>query len=345
MQREPGKPRELNQQAAQQTSRQQAAQPGPSSHLTPPNPLSQSGPLPPSQLAAPGGYRPHATDVGQHLQFNLPQSQSGPFIGRYVGAGADGQHVFDTHSHGRLSVPESHILGYRPTVGGMHLPDPTQPDAGSAGNRRTSSLSSADDSDFVPNSEDERDDTAADRLERMRQRGEKRRDTLGRIPIGQYETPTGRTTLSGLFGQRIAQAQKANYGGQTFGKMPPYASLEGNIPNDGMNTLGYSGAPVPVLTDSENLATALATTLANGSEEDRAPGYGAYMRAMARHHVRTDGQGDDPLSEAMNPARTSASAARALMEGRTELSEQQIQALEEDSEPSSDSDDDYYLNR
>ncbi len=205
---------------------------------------------------------------------------------------------------------------------------------------------SDDDSEYVPNSEDDWDDTAEDRLRRMRERGEARREARGRVPTGRYQTPTGMTTVSGLFGQRMSQARKEDYGGETFGSTPPYAGLQANIPDAAVANLGYPQAAVPTgLTHRQRLAVALTHTLANASEEDRAPGYGSYSRAMARDYARTGGQDSHPLHASVNPARISAEEARDLMAGRTALSDQQRRALEEDSEPSSDSDDDYFLQR
>lgn len=204
---------------------------------------------------------------------------------------------------------------------------------------------SAEDSDYEPDAEDDWDDTAEDRLARMHARGQARR-ARGRIPSGRYQTPTGMATLSGVFGQRMSQTRQADYGGHTFGSLPPYAGLQTHIPFAAIDSLGHQDAAVPVgLTNRQRNAVALGHTLANGSEEDRAEGYSGYHRAVLRDYTRTGGQGAHPFSQEMYPARTSAQAARDLMEGNTELSAQQRRALEEDSELSSDSDDDYYLRR
>ena len=204
---------------------------------------------------------------------------------------------------------------------------------------------SEDDSDYEYDSEDDWDDTAEDRLARMRQRGLARRGR-GRIPTGRHQTPTGMVTMSGLFGQRMTQSRRGDYGGETFGSVPPYARLQGNIPNNALPNLRDPQAPVPRgLSNRQRLGTSLAFSLAHGSEEDRAPGTSAYFRAMTGDYIRRGYEGDHPLSIESFPARSTAQEQRDLMEGRTPLTERQRRALEDDSEPSSDEDDDYFLFR
>jgi hypothetical protein len=187
--------------------------------------------------------------------------------------------------------------------------------------------------------------TAESRIERMHQRGEARRKR-DRIPKGRYQTPTGMTTVSGLFGQRMTQSRKDDYGGETFGSVPPYAKLQANLPNNTLSSLSDTKAAVPDgLSDRQRLATSLVFTLAHGSEEDRAPGTSAYFRAMVRDYVSTGQQGEHPLSSTLFPARSTAQEQRNLMEGRISLNNQQRRALEEDPEPSSDEEDDYFIKR
>ncbi len=192
----------------------------------------------------------------------------------------------------------------------------------------------------------DRHGTAEDRLERMRERGERRKEIHGRIPTGRYDTPTGPTTLSGLFKQRMTQSRKGDYGGQTFGSVPPYSGLQAVIPPNALSTLSDRHSPGPQgLSDRQRLATSLAHTLTNASEEDRVPGTSSYNRAIVRDYVRTGGQGYHPLSTALLPARSSAQEQRDLMEGRISLSDQQRRALEEDSASSSEAEDNHFINR
>lgn len=186
--------------------------------------------------------------------------------------------------------------------------------------------------------------TAEERLARMHDRGVARSDR-GRIDTGRYDTPTGPTTLSGLFGQRMTQSRQSDYGGESFGRLPPYAGLQGNIPDAALPLLANRNAPAPALSDRQRLATALTHTLAHGSEEDRAPGTSSYFRAMTRDYRRHQGDGQHPLSVANFPARSTAQEQRDLMEGRTALSEQQRRALEDDSGESSDEEDPHYIER
>lgn len=187
--------------------------------------------------------------------------------------------------------------------------------------------------------------TAESRIERMHQRGVAR-SLRNRIPKGRIQTPTGMVTISGLFGQRMTQSRKDDYGGQTFGSVPPYSNLQANLPDNALPTLRDKQAPVTLgLSDRERLASSLAFSLAHGSEEDRVPGTSAYFRAMAGDYLRTGGQGDHPLSVRLFPARSTAQEQRNLMEGRTPLNDQQRRALEDDPELSSDEEEDHFINR
>ena len=187
--------------------------------------------------------------------------------------------------------------------------------------------------------------TAEERLKRMHSRGVLRRKEKGRIPIGRYNTPTGLTTMSGLFGQRMTQSRQADYGGETFGSVPPYLHIQKNIPNEALSLLSDRNSSLPILTNRQSLATSLAHTLVHGSEEDRAPGTSSYFRAVNRDYVRTQGNGQHPLSIENFPARSTAKEQRDLMEGRTVVSEQQRNALENDSAESSDEDEPHYIQR
>lgn len=186
--------------------------------------------------------------------------------------------------------------------------------------------------------------TAEERIKRMHDRGIVRRDRE-RIPKGRYNTPTGPTTISGLFRQRMTQSRQEDYGGETFGSVPSYQDIQNNIPDAALPLLSSRDSSIPVLTDRQRLATSLSHSLVHGSEEDRVPGTSAYFRAINRDYVRTQRNGHHPLSTENFPARRTAQEQRDLMEGRTKLSAQQRRALEVDSGESSDEDERHYIQR
>lgn len=186
--------------------------------------------------------------------------------------------------------------------------------------------------------------SAEERLERMSKRGSARRDRE-RIATGRYDTPTGPTTVSGIHRQRMTQSRREDYGGETFGSLPAYDDIQGNLPDEALPLLSDRHASKPQMTDREKLATSLSHTLVHGSEEDRAPGTSSYFRAMNRDFIRTAGDGLHPLSTENFPARSTAQEQRDLMEGRTALSEQQRRALENDSGASSGEDEPHYIDR
>lgn len=70
--------------------------------------------------------RPHVQDVGRDFQIHYPRSDSIPMIGRYVGPADNDRYRFTT-SRGSIEVTEDRIIGYRPTVGGMHPPGQERP--------------------------------------------------------------------------------------------------------------------------------------------------------------------------------------------------------------------------
>lgn len=82
-----------------------------------------AGPCPIQRVAASAQpiqlMRPHISDVGRDFQIHYPGPHSGPIIGSYLGPGEGDTYRFQTSSR-VISVAEDRILGYRPTVGGMH---------------------------------------------------------------------------------------------------------------------------------------------------------------------------------------------------------------------------------
>ncbi|MBE8907102.1 hypothetical protein [Enterobacter asburiae] len=185
---------------------------------------------------------------------------------------------------------------------------------------------------------------AEERINRMDSRGTSRKNKK-RIPQGRYKTPTGNVTVSGLFGQRMTQSRKEDYGGETFGSVPPYKFIQSSIPDDALPLLSDPMSTKPELTDRQRLATSLAYSLVHVSEEDRVPGTSAYFRAMNRDYIRTRGDGSHPLSSENFPARITAKEQRKLIGGQTKLTDQQKRALEFDSGESSDEDEEHFILR
>ncbi len=189
--------------------------------------------------------------------------------------------------------------------------------------------------------------TAEERLANMSNRGERRRQVHGRIPRGRPQSPYGPTTLrSGYGDQSWTQSRRGDYDGETFGSLPSYQSVQGELRDDQLPLLSRrrTRSPRPAgLSPRNRLAGALTHTLVHGSEEDRAPGTSSYFRAVARQYTRSGGQGHHPLSEEMLPARRSAQDQRDLMQGNAQINAQQRDALENDSASSSDSEDEHFV--
>ncbi|NIJ22234.1 hypothetical protein FHS95_003949 [Sphingomonas naasensis] len=88
--------------------------------------------------------RPHAQDVGRDFQVYYPGPDSGPIIAVYNGT-LDNQNYRFTTSRGRsITVTEDRIIGYRPTVGGMHPPGQIRPPEENVQGRTEVLLSEAD---------------------------------------------------------------------------------------------------------------------------------------------------------------------------------------------------------
>lgn len=88
--------------------------------------------------------RPHAEDVGRLFQVHYPGPDSGPIIATYNGTD-DNIHFRFTTSHARaITVTEDRIIGYRPTVGGMHPPGQIRPPEQNVEGRDRVFLSEAD---------------------------------------------------------------------------------------------------------------------------------------------------------------------------------------------------------
>ncbi len=175
-----------------------------------------------------------------------------------------------------------------------------------------------------------------DRLLRWSKRGTARRER-GRFATGRYRTSTGPITIGGLFGQRMTQARKEDYDEETYGRLPPYASLKTDLPRWAMAALykPLTKTQRQKLTTKQKLAASLSTSLPNVSEEDRAPGIAKLTRALARQHV-ADPSKPHPFDTGVNPAVSTAAEARDLMSGETALNKSQKSAIEDYASDSSD---------
>jgi hypothetical protein len=88
--------------------------------------------------------RPHAQDAGRLFQVHYPGPESGPIIATYNGTNDNINYRFTT-SHGQaITVTEDRIVGYRPTVGGMHPPGQIRPPEQNVQGRDQVFLSEAD---------------------------------------------------------------------------------------------------------------------------------------------------------------------------------------------------------
>lgn len=180
---------------------------------------------------------------------------------------------------------------------------------------------------------------AATRLGRWHTRGVARK-AEHRFPTGRFKTSTGIITISPLHRQRITQAQKTDYGGQSFGGIPPYSGLSKELVEDAISAL-FQKLPSSVvkrLSRRQKLATSLATGLSNVSENDKAPGMAKLIRALARRRAQ-DASAPHPLDPKVNPAVSTAAEARDLMSGETDLNEDQIRAITDYGSDSSDEED------
>lgn len=175
-----------------------------------------------------------------------------------------------------------------------------------------------------------------DRLLRWSKRGSARRER-GRFARGRYQTSTGPITIGGLFGQRMTQARKGDYNEETYGSIPPYASLKKDLPGWAMAAI-YKQLPkaqLKKLTTRQKLAASLSTGVSNISEEDRAPGIAKLTRALARQRV-ADPTKPHPFDASVNPAVSTAEEARDLVSGKTKLNKSQKSAIEDYASDSSD---------
>jgi hypothetical protein len=185
-----------------------------------------------------------------------------------------------------------------------------------------------------------KDKSPAARLGRFGARALKRK--LARqgqaLPPGRYRTSAGPITIShGWHGQLMTKARKKDYGGQTFGSTPPYAGLKANLP--GVKALYTKVKPSAVKKwkERQRLAMALTVGLQHGSENDRAPGLGKVIRALARQH-EADPTTPHPLDKSVNPAVSTAQEARDLMSGTRPLNAAQKTAISGYASDSSDDD-------
>jgi hypothetical protein len=175
-----------------------------------------------------------------------------------------------------------------------------------------------------------------DRLHRWFKRGSARRER-GRFATGRYRTSTGPISISGVFGQRWTQARKEDYEGETFGSVPPYATLKKELTREKLRSI-FSKLPpsqIKKLTPRQRLAASLAVGLPNVSEEDRAPGIGKLTRALARQRI-AEPKKPHPFDASVNPAVSTAEEARDLVSGKTKPGPHQESAIDKYASDSSD---------
>ena len=183
-----------------------------------------------------------------------------------------------------------------------------------------------------------RPSTAEDRMRRASARGAKRATEGRTTGAGRYQTTSGPVTVSpGHHGQLMTQSRKGDYNDETFGSYPAYNAVRAQLPSVTPLYDPDATAP-PTATPRQELATSLARTMGNVSEEQRAPGYGKYSRALARHHDRNP-TAPHPLDPTVNVAITSAQSARDLMGGRTPLTRDMRSAVDDGMSDSSDEED------
>jgi hypothetical protein len=189
-------------------------------------------------------------------------------------------------------------------------------------------------------------DPAAVRMKRAAER-QKARNERGPFETGQYDHNVGIVGISGINRQRIAQTNKANYGGETFGSFPDYRDVRANLDYPGAHRAIYDPdfKPPSGLTHKQRIATGLGAALSNVSEDYRAPGIGKFIRAAARRHD-SDPSLEHPLDPAINPAvgPKGPELSRQLMTG-VGLTEAQKDAFDGYASDSSDEEEDHFPTR
>ena len=179
------------------------------------------------------------------------------------------------------------------------------------------------------------------RLRRWARRADARK-AKGRFPVGRYDTDAGPVGISfGRHQQLMTRTRKGDFGGNTFGSVPPYADIKRAMPPGGLKAL-HSRVPKATTnrwTPRQKLATTLAIGLQHASENDRAPGLGKLVRSLARRR-EADPTAPHPLDTSVNPAVSTAQEARDLMSGTTKLNADQRTAIDDYASDSSDDDDD-----
>jgi hypothetical protein len=168
------------------------------------------------------------------------------------------------------------------------------------------------------------------------------RKAKGRFPVGRYDTDAGPVGISfGRHQQLMTRTRKGDFDDNSFGSVPPYADIKKAMPPGGLKAL-YSRVPKTATkkwTPRQKLATTLAVGLQHASENDRAPGLGKVVRALARRR-EAEPAAPHPLDTSVNPAVSTAQEARDLMSGTTKLNADQRMAIDDYASGSSDDDDD-----
>ncbi|MDQ1028098.1 hypothetical protein QF035_005680 [Streptomyces umbrinus] len=104
-------------------------------------PAQRADRIPVSRMMAGGGRTMHRHDRGQMFELSY---RGRPVIGRYVTRAPHGGEVFDTESHGRITVGSEQIRGPRARVGGLHPPGAIRPPEENLRDRSEVFLSEAD---------------------------------------------------------------------------------------------------------------------------------------------------------------------------------------------------------
>ncbi|WP_157650927.1 hypothetical protein [Burkholderia ubonensis] len=178
-----------------------------------------------------GGVRPNRHDVGRDFHLNLSPG-SGHDVGRYIGPSQnDGRHVFQVGGR-QVEVAESHIHGYRPTVGLMHPPGQMRRPEDNLRGRDQVYLSEGDLSAAV--ARQRRDPSLANRMAVTTYETDENRPHYAQYR--QNERDLAALGVPILHGVDLSQAEAA----QRLSQVPPNSNLHFQMPRVPQGTPGYS---------------------------------------------------------------------------------------------------------
>ncbi len=188
-------------------------------------------------------------------------------------------------------------------------------------------------------------DPAETRIARAVERSQRRRER-GRLDRGFFTTQTGELTINRIYGQRMSQTSKKFYGGESLGSLPAYSAVREGVSRETAPAIYGADVDVSGMSNSSRLAATLGIGLANVSEEDREPGAGKFIRALARRYS-AEADAKHPFDPAVNPSvgKGGAQDMRELLGGQTRLSNYQRDTYDAYASDSSDSEDDYFVRR